>query len=333
MTEIANNSIDIQVVETGGENAQYFWHNTVDSGNGEGAGAHITEIPKADFISDPENGGGNTLINSGGLSVRNGIDTRANFSGSDITLYTADGVPAFVVKSGSGSGSQTVTKVISQQWEVSKNTNYAKTYSEIDSVGAGETFDVSIYWAWGEKANQHDTQTFTKGTSSVETYTICLDNYGYDFATITATYNGAKQITWRFTSSTDPAIAGFYMTVDTISYTAIVNDAATQVSGNMVWKNPDQVFVVESHSTSNFNVAATGYTDGTKDISKIGYYPVGIVGHSTHGSSSSFVTIVWEYIDNRANGSGTINFAVRGTRSSAITGMYIDFEVLWVKCE
>ena len=78
MAEIANNSIDIQVVETGTETAQYFWHNTVDSGAGEGAGAHITELPKGDFVADPANGGANTLIDSTTMHIRDGITDLAN---------------------------------------------------------------------------------------------------------------------------------------------------------------------------------------------------------------------------------------------------------------
>lgn len=63
--------------------SQYFWHNNQDSGAGEGAGAHITEIPMEDFIADPSNGGGNTLIISTGIRIRDGITNLATFSSSE----------------------------------------------------------------------------------------------------------------------------------------------------------------------------------------------------------------------------------------------------------
>lgn len=54
---------------------QYFWHTET----GEDTGAHITEIPKEDFLDDPENGGGNLLARSNGIAVRNGLEELASF--------------------------------------------------------------------------------------------------------------------------------------------------------------------------------------------------------------------------------------------------------------
>lgn len=72
---------------------QYFWHTETDTG--AGAGAHITEVPQEDFLDDPANGGGNTLITSDGMTVRDGLTELASFgetteigkkSASNITL-------------------------------------------------------------------------------------------------------------------------------------------------------------------------------------------------------------------------------------------------------
>lgn len=90
-------------------------------------------------------------------------------------------------------------------------------------------------------------------------------------------------------------------------------------------------FVVDSYKTAAFNVAATGYTSGTLQITKTGYKPVGIIGHTTHGSGSSFVSICTEYLSSAGAGTGDIDWAVRGTRSSAISGMQLEFWVLWRK--
>ena len=64
-----------------GKMPQHFW---VDS-TGETAGVHITEIPKAEFRADPENGGGNLLATSTGINVRDGLTDLASF-GADASI-------------------------------------------------------------------------------------------------------------------------------------------------------------------------------------------------------------------------------------------------------
>lgn len=65
-----------------GNTNQYFWHTET----GSDTGAHITEIPKDDFIADPTSGGGNLLARSNGIAVRDGLTELATFgaSGSQI---------------------------------------------------------------------------------------------------------------------------------------------------------------------------------------------------------------------------------------------------------
>ncbi len=84
-----------------GDTSQYFWHTTTDTG--AGAGSHITEIPQAEFLQkvavDPTDGGGNTLINSSGMAIRQGLTELAKFeqttegsqSVSKLTLGTSNG--------------------------------------------------------------------------------------------------------------------------------------------------------------------------------------------------------------------------------------------------
>lgn len=72
---------------------QFFWHNSQDSGAGEGAGAHITEVPREDFIADPANGGGNLLAQSGGVYIRDGVRVNAQFTPAKLIVgdYTYSG--------------------------------------------------------------------------------------------------------------------------------------------------------------------------------------------------------------------------------------------------
>lgn len=63
-----------------GNTDQYFWH--VETG--EDTGSHITEIPKERFLEAPALGGGNLLLRSNGIAIRNGLNELATFSGSAI---------------------------------------------------------------------------------------------------------------------------------------------------------------------------------------------------------------------------------------------------------
>ena len=77
----------LEALQIAGNTDQYFWHTET----GTDTGAHITEIPQADFITNPENGGGNLLARSNGIAVRDGLTELAIFSasGSRIGLETA----------------------------------------------------------------------------------------------------------------------------------------------------------------------------------------------------------------------------------------------------
>ena len=83
-------SIDLSALKASADIAnnteQYFWFNSQDSGAGEGAGAHITETPQDTFIADPPNGGGNVLIDSDSVDVRDGTTTLATFGASGVQI-------------------------------------------------------------------------------------------------------------------------------------------------------------------------------------------------------------------------------------------------------
>ena len=65
-----------------GNTNQYFWHTQ----EGTDTGAHITEITQNEFLADPANGGGNTLIRSNGFAVRDGLDELATFGANGSTI-------------------------------------------------------------------------------------------------------------------------------------------------------------------------------------------------------------------------------------------------------
>lgn len=71
-----------EALSIAGNTNQYFWHTET----GTDTGAHITEIPKDDFIADPTNGGGNLLARSNGIAVRDGLTELATFGASEAQL-------------------------------------------------------------------------------------------------------------------------------------------------------------------------------------------------------------------------------------------------------
>lgn len=69
-----------------GNTDQFFW--VTESGTD--TGAHITEIPREDFLADPDNGGGNLLARSNGIAVRDGMSELATFSSEGLNVTTYD---------------------------------------------------------------------------------------------------------------------------------------------------------------------------------------------------------------------------------------------------
>lgn len=79
------------IAEEGLKEAQgtsnYFWH--VD-GSGAESGAHVTEIPQAEFQANPS--GGNLLMRSNVIKIRQALITLAELDASGMTVYDSNGV-------------------------------------------------------------------------------------------------------------------------------------------------------------------------------------------------------------------------------------------------
>lgn len=81
---------------------QHFW--TDDDG------AHVTEIEENTFRKNPK--GGNALLDSHGLKIREGVDDIAEFLKDDISMRTSKGIKILEIKS---EGSTTTLNVIQRQ--------------------------------------------------------------------------------------------------------------------------------------------------------------------------------------------------------------------------
>ena len=79
------------IAEEGLKEAQgtsnYFWH--VD-GSGAESGAHVTEVPQAEFQANPS--GGNLLMRSNVIKIRQALNTLAEINADGMTVYSSAGV-------------------------------------------------------------------------------------------------------------------------------------------------------------------------------------------------------------------------------------------------
>lgn len=93
--EIEKTNVTLKTVEgvateahkIAGNTDQYFWHVT----SGTDTGAHLTEIPQDQFLEDPENGGGNLLVRSNGVAIRDGLNELAQFRVDGLDFYDQHG--------------------------------------------------------------------------------------------------------------------------------------------------------------------------------------------------------------------------------------------------
>lgn len=94
---------------------------------------------------------------------------------------------------------------------------------------------------------------------------------------------------------------------------------------NEVLPTPQTSLLVETKTTSSFNVSANTVLSATQsvDVSKTGYTPLGIVGT---GSNNNNLNIL------RANISGTTGYIrVHNPTSSALSGVTVTLYVLYLK--
>ena len=111
---------------------QYFWHTETDTG--AGAGAHITEVPKDEFLSDPTNGGGNMLATSDGMKIRNGLTDLAEFGADGMNL--GYGSEVSVTRNGLNAGDTSVSPngITTKGGTVTVNNNLGTLGTQIDAT-------------------------------------------------------------------------------------------------------------------------------------------------------------------------------------------------------
>lgn len=111
-----------EALSIAGNTNQYFWHTET----GTDTGAHITEIPKDDFIADPTNGGGNLLARSNGIAVRDGLTELATFGASGAQI-------------GQNARGKTRTEISTSGMQIIQNASGTDT--QIANLGYGQGYN------------------------------------------------------------------------------------------------------------------------------------------------------------------------------------------------
>ena len=101
--------------EIAGDTNQYFWHTE----SGTDTGAHITEKTQDDFLDDPQNGGGNLLMRSNGLAVRDGLTELATFGASGAQVGKSAGMHLNLDSDGMkvANGNTTITSINAEMYQ------------------------------------------------------------------------------------------------------------------------------------------------------------------------------------------------------------------------
>lgn len=253
---------------------QYFWFES-NSSSAWGSGAHVTLYPESQF-TDPNNAnyikGQNILMNTDGLSIRNGalpmmvldndsldfnvIDTTnntyinvASFGAStkigkddgartyidedSITLLTPEDVPAFSVDIGQDSEVQTVEKMFKFTQELTFGSSYSNSYASLNSVANGDTF--TIYFVMMPTTTSGGGGNIYKQvtfTKGTSDTKVVQDTFAGYTTETTVIYTAPNTLTFTFSSCT-PASAKGRLSLNKIVYETTVRDTLIEMRGNI----------------------------------------------------------------------------------------------------
>ena len=363
-------SIDLSVLKASADIAknteQYFWHNSVDSGAGEGAGAHITEVDQDTFISDPTNGGGNVLIDSDSVDVRDGTTVLATFGASGTII-------------GQIANDESRTEIGTQGLKIVSRYNGADY--ETAHLGVGETAPHSgiqyvphIYHTLGSRDSSQDIgdQSFAEGVlvtaSGVISHAEGERTTASGFAThaegggttASGDHSHAQNNNTIATRKSQTAIGEFNIRDTTGAdetergdYVLIIgNGTSAQSRSNALtvdWDGNVEIagsaydgttkrllnsgdIVAEEHKIKGgLSVNNGSQSSGTATVQKANAYPLGIVGHRTangSGSGGSYALPHALYISSASTGSATVSYGIRAVGGN-VSNCDLYATILW----
>ena len=296
-TDASNQTAD-NAMKIAGNNNQYFWF----TGSGEDTGAHITETPQEQFLSDPENGGGNLLARSNGVAIRDGLDELATFSATQLRIgkptsnraminndslqmYDTNNAKYFEVSaSGMSYGTKTVATtddVDAVEEEVqgavssaSVKTQYYLSTSDVSAIG-GSWQDTVPTWTTGKYiwTRVATTKTTIGGTS---TTTYSTEVYDSALTTALSTSKGADEKA-DGSASTVTTTPQYYLSTSNTSATggSWGDTSPTWTTGKYIWSRYKIVkttvggTATTSYTTEVYDKALTDALSSAEDASKV----------------------------------------------------------------
>lgn len=337
---------------------QHFWTNE--------DGVHVTEVTQEEYLEDPSLAGGNTLITSEGMKVRDGETEKASFgtisrigeidkSRVEITndrfrQVTDAGVAAIDVQSSGTSEIQRITKDYTI-WELMIPSCYIeangvktveKTIFEFDDPSTATPIEVSMTGML----------KYNSGTPSAYSIFNITYNSNYDTIKVLNNYTeldgsnvlGRSELIWKTDGKLVLTVSiynnnntawytgdnGYNFWIKCISYNKNVSVPTIELNGEITFKRPTEVFVVETYTKAYSNISSGGNFSWTEYVEKQGYYPVGVVGFN---AARAGLCCEFAFIEGPAVGSCTLRMHAKNTTSSAIQANTARIMVLWVKCE
>ena len=290
-----------------GNTDQFFW--VTESGTD--TGAHITEIPREDFLADPDNGGGNFLARTNGIAIRDGMAELATFSSSglNVTTYDDQGNGVDIAHLGYGlgsSGSGTEVKPYYTLGERRANStigNYSVAEG-LDVVASGKTSHASGNSA---EATGFASHAFGNHVSASVEGQMVIGRYNASSTYPFVVGNGSQAMGNSNAFTVDWGGNVWHEGDGTINIkNNLINPSATVVSAQLrIWGKVAQMYL-EFKNTSSVAAGGNVFTATMYDMKQIPAQYVSGVGY--YGSHA---------IVGRITASGDI--VVRNASPSAVT--------------
>lgn len=272
--------------------AQYFWVSTGGTDNG----AHVTAIPQEQFEADPQNGGGNTLMTSNGVAIRDGLTELASFASDGIRIDEAK----LVYDSQTG-----------QQSIVSKRAALMG-HDEFDSS------EESSVWATNDCVLTENDTTIADAQAGTSILYSPTQNLMHAQTQLLADLSGSSgKRAQVLVSST---ITNYSGTRSLVSLITLVADMIRIMSGNTA------VAPIVKDTFSDINKSAsTYYYQKSFTVTKSGYTPIAFNPYTNHATEAACMV---NY--NSSTGIATVTVM---SRNSTISGLNLYLDVTYARNE
>ena len=353
LAEAAGEAAD-EAQETADNIKQYFWFK---NGKGSEAGAHVTEVPRAEFQKNPQ--GGNLLLRSNSVKLRMALITLAELTGTSLTFYDPNTNEWRIKLDTDGAHLKGKT--------VSNNYSYADLLAQVFRIGYHSALNnediVSEFFGYQGFSNYmyarktmtntppsfrstvHDENGFrfvrdngtnpqTIGTS-VNSYLFESGGLKEDGLRLGWVYAGALR---SLTDLNAPETDGDQILVSEsengttlidVTYDGTNDRADMDLTGKITAGALTNGLFAETEETliNNTSITAGGVNDSEVSITKAGYYPLAISG--IYSSTRYFCTVQF-CLKDQVEGSAKIDYMIYNPNSSSRTGT-VKARVLWLK--